>query len=539
MKGTVVLLAVFALATVAMLMMSGFNQQKFWTDSTFQSDITTDKNSYVPTDTVRFTIRLLEQSRSTGQIAESDESFTVKIYRENSITVVATLTGKSPLTCSYPAANLQISDYNAFKFIFSGAADMRSMTDYHDVPVAQTVQIDTTPPSLESYGATLGSDPDVSVDTQIGLIFSEPVQTLTSGNIQLTDADSGAGIPASILQTGRQVIMTPSVVQLEYLTHYSVALSGVKDLTGNAMSDFSWSFRTTGDGTPPVVNITYPVAVLKEGFDLRQADVYDVSYPGARMANMGVAHNNVLTVSGSAQDYGGVSSISCKNDANGEVRIGTGGSHWSVDITLVPENNNNFITVFAKDPSGNVGQDRIVVHYGTGGLYIINVTFDQPASIGPKGNGGYSTDKQEVNVSGHVSYSYRDIVKVSWHNNLTDESGTVWAGSSHEVNWNFTSKLVKGENPIWVAATDSKGFTNYGAFTAVCTYTPPIPATPKAPGQPGISAISVVGAAALILILAGLFLRFIFDFRFGWIVSGIGFVLLVIFLFITMQQPPM
>jgi PKD repeat protein len=236
------------------------------------------------------------------------------------------------------------------------------------------------------------------------------------------------------------------------------------------MADFFWNFNVGGDGTPPEVQIEYPIAILKSGFDLRQADVYDVSYKDYRMANAGVAYNNVLTVTGNAYDYSGISSVRCKNDANGEITTGSGGSQWSVGVNLVPDSNQNYITVYVKDSNGNEGQDRILVHYSTGGIQLIDIVFNQPTSIGSKGNGAFITDEQFVNVSGHATYTYRNIVKVSWNNNLTGIGGIVWTGSSHDLNWSFNARLKNGENPIWVTVEEEHGGKNYGAFTATSHY---------------------------------------------------------------------
>jgi len=211
-------------------------------------------------------------------------------------------------------------------------------------------------------------------------------------------------------------------------------------------------------------------------------------------------------------------------------------------VKLVLDSSRNIITVTAKDPNGNAGIDKILVHYSVGSHGIM-ISFSSPPEIGPVGNSRYSTDKPYVNVSGHASYDTYDLVEVSWVNTFTGESGTAWQGGSHSLDFNFSAPIANGGNLLRVIAKDSHGHENSLTLMAICTYTPPPPGTPlvipSTSEQNDQMIINMVGAAALILILAGLFLRFVFDVRLGWVVSGIGAVLLVIFFFLTLQQPPM
>ncbi len=538
MKGAVALIIAFALVIAAMVALSGMTQLSVTTEYSYFPDITTDKQSYVAADTISFGIHLLEQNNTDFRMNEAADAFavTVKLDTSASSPILAALTGTSPILFQYPASALMFGS-TSFYFDFAIPDMRRSLLETKDVKVTQAPEIDTTPPSILYYGTVGSSDQNVVTDTQVFLVFSEPVQPIATSDFYISTSSSS--IAGTILQTGERAVLTPSS-ELRYETQYTVTVSNIRDLAGNVMPDFHWAFRTTGDGYPPVVSIVYPVAILQQGYGLRQADVYDRSWSDARMPNAGEAVDNVLTLTGTATDVSGISSIVAHNEANGQTTAGTGGAMWSVPVTLVPDNNYNIITVTAKDPNGDAGTDRILVHYSTGGVQVIEVVFTQPSSIGPDGNGAYSTDKQSVNVSGHASYSYRDLVSISWHNNLTGEAGTAWSGRSHEANFSFTAGLVKGEDPIWVQVTDSAGFSTYRAFTAACTYTPPgPPVPPPIPPEPsGISLLNFIGAAACILLLAGLFLRFVFDIRIGWALIGIGLALLMIFGFGTLSQPP-
>jgi hypothetical protein len=456
MKKTLVVVGMVFVLLASVFLLSSISELKAEAGYLYTPDITTDRSSYVQSDIIVFTVHLLETNAQTHNIIESSTNFTLIIEKDEPYVLLTTLTGKSPLAFSYPAASLKIGT-NFFHFFFTGMPDSRSISDDRGIEVLQTRELDTTAPTLLLYGT-----PGIGTSRQAEVRFSEPVKTLTSSNFFIE------GVAGTILQTGEVAVLTP--IGLKYSTQYTVHLNGIQDLAGNALAaDVSWNFNTGGDRTPPSVEIVYPIAILKGGYALRQADVYDVDY-GSRLPDAGIAYDNVLTMTGTATDISGIESVTCYNEANGQTTTGTGGSMWTVSVTLVPANNNNIVTVTAKDPNGNAGTDKILVHYSTGGVQVIDVHFTEPASIGADGNGQFVTDGRTVNVSGTASYTYRNLIGVYWHNNLTDERGTAWSGSSHSVDWKFTANLVYGENPVWVEVKEESGFSTYRAFIAICNY---------------------------------------------------------------------
>jgi hypothetical protein len=456
MKKTLLVIGMVFVLLASVFLLSSISELKAHSAHVFKADITTDRTSYVQSDIIAFDIHLLESDSLTGAVRETNETFTLTIAKDYPYALLTTKTGKSPMTFSYPASSLVIGRSNLFNFHFSGIPDSRSFTDGMSVSVTQFREADIVPPTLVLHGMTGGS-----IWQEAEVCFSEPVKPLTSSNFFIM------GVTGTILQTGNYAILTPT--NLDYNTQYTVHLSAVQDLAGNFMTDFSWNFNVGRDGTLPEVKIVYPIAILEQGYDLRQADVYDVNF-GSMLPNTGVAYNNVLTMTGTATDISGISSVTSYNEANGQTTAGTGGSSWTVSVTLVPDNNHNIITVTAEDPSGNAGTDKILVHYSTGGVQVIDVHFTEPASIGADGNGQFVTDGRTVNVSGTASYTYRNLIGVYWHNNLTDERGTAWSGGSHSVDWDFTANLVYGENPVWVEVKEESGFSTYRAFIAICNY---------------------------------------------------------------------
>ncbi|GAB4147027.1 MAG: hypothetical protein Fur0021_05590 [Candidatus Promineifilaceae bacterium] len=107
---------------------------------------------------------------------------------------------------------------------------------------------DVTPPTVTGFMPANGST-DQPVHVPIEIVFSEPIDrlTLNAGNFTITDS-SGASVPGRIevqLQ-GTAVDFVPDTVLLPDQT-YTVSLSsGVRDLSGNNLTPFAYSFTTVG-----------------------------------------------------------------------------------------------------------------------------------------------------------------------------------------------------------------------------------------------------------------------------------------------------
>jgi Bacterial Ig-like domain len=99
----------------------------------------------------------------------------------------------------------------------------------------------------------------VPINAQVVVEFSEPVDALTVN--QVTLSSGGAVNVISRLSNADQTLTLVPVVPLNTNTTYTVSVTGVQDLSGNALTSASTSTFTTGAGadlTPPVVTVVSP-----------------------------------------------------------------------------------------------------------------------------------------------------------------------------------------------------------------------------------------------------------------------------------------
>jgi methionine-rich copper-binding protein CopC len=107
---------------------------------------------------------------------------------------------------------------------------------------------DTLAPTVVSVTPTAGAR-DVPVSATFTATFSEPFR-VGSGLATVTTGSTQVGVTAAV-SGDRAVIVTPAA-PLAYTTTYTVTLTGVTDLAGNALAaPYSWSFTTAGP-PPPV-----------------------------------------------------------------------------------------------------------------------------------------------------------------------------------------------------------------------------------------------------------------------------------------------
>ena len=123
---------------------------------------------------------------------------------------------------------------------------------------------DTTPPVITtSYPATGATG--VPVNSSPRVTFSEPVITqtiVTSTAFVLTLGTTT--IPGTVSYSGSTAVFTPTTILVAnalYTARIAGGVDGVRDLAGNPMSaDYTWTFSTAADTTPPQVTATTPAA---------------------------------------------------------------------------------------------------------------------------------------------------------------------------------------------------------------------------------------------------------------------------------------
>ncbi len=123
----------------------------------------------------------------------------------------------------------------------------------------------TTGTAANTTGPTvLGVSPPsgltaVPINAQVLVQFSEPVDGLTIN--QVTLSSGGTVNVTSQLTNGNQTLILEPVVPLNTDATYTIGVTGVKDLSGNAMTAPSTTTFTTGAGadlTPPTVATVSP-----------------------------------------------------------------------------------------------------------------------------------------------------------------------------------------------------------------------------------------------------------------------------------------
>ena len=121
-----------------------------------------------------------------------------------------------------------------------------------DVVFSGSAVSDTTPPSVVSVSPGVGAT-GVSTASKVSVTLSEPIQSGASIVVVPQGGSAVAGSTA-LDGTGTVLTFTPSSA-LAASTTFTATVSGVKDLAGNAMASYSWSFTTAAvsDTTPPSV----------------------------------------------------------------------------------------------------------------------------------------------------------------------------------------------------------------------------------------------------------------------------------------------
>jgi Putative Ig domain/Fibronectin type III domain/Glucodextranase, domain B len=170
-----------------------------------------------------------------------------------------------------------------------------------------------------------------------------------------------------------------------------------------------------------------------------------------------------LSLSGTASDNVGVSSVNWVNDRGGS-GAAAGTTNWSV-ASVGLQTGNNVITLTARDAAGNVGTDIVTVTYRVPDTTVPVVTITSPTSAST-----YTTST--MTISGTASDNV-GVTVVSWSTDR-GSSGTA-AGTT---NWTAAGvALQSGANVVTVTALDAAG--NQGKAMLTVTYTPPDTVAPS------------------------------------------------------------
>ncbi len=212
----------------------------------------------------------------------------------------------------------------------------------------------------------------------------------------------------------------------------TVTFTNTTNGSGNTTRVVTLIIGAAGDTTPPTVTITNPVP------------------PNATSPTASV------TVSGSASDNTGITSMYWVNMLTNEQGTMAGATAWTFNVGLI--NGDNQIHVLAWDGSGNQGTASIIVHYGptTGAQMGVTPATGFSAS-GPAG-GPFTPTQQVYSVSntGTAPLTFTATATQPWVNVFAG-SATVAPGASWSVVLSFTAaanSLAAGNY------TDTVTFTN-------------------------------------------------------------------------------
>lgn len=228
----------------------------------------------------------------------------------------------------------------------------------------------------------------------------------------------------------------------------------------------------TGDTTAPTAAITSPAP------------------PTAAVAS------SPATVSGTAADNVGVTSVSWSNARTGGSGSATGTTSWSASIPLAP--GNNLITITARDAAGNAGSSTITLDFTPPGGDAV------PPAVsitGPTAAAAFDASSSPVSLDGTSSDNV-SVSTVTWSNAATGASGT----ATGTTTWSALIALASGANIITVTAFDASG----NSSTDVLTVNLGAPAGAGGgkkkddDGMCGMGSASVSGSALGLLLAAAL-----------------------------------
>lgn len=117
---------------------------------------------------------------------------------------------------------------------------------------------DTTPPTVSSTQPADGAT-EVALDAAITATFSEAMTASTLAASSFTVKASGTAVGGTVDYTGTTATFTPSTNLAANIVYTATIKAGIEDEAGNPLAtDYSWSFTTAPDTTPPTVLSTTP-----------------------------------------------------------------------------------------------------------------------------------------------------------------------------------------------------------------------------------------------------------------------------------------
>lgn len=162
-----------------------------------------------------------------------------------------------------------------------------------------------------------------------------------------------------------------------------------------------------------------------------------------------------VSLTGTASDDRGISSISWSNSAGGSGTC-SGTTSWSANnVPLTP--GSNTITVTVKDIAGNTASDNVTLTFNDTVAPIVTIT-------SPTSNATYTTTDNSIRLGGTASDN-AGIKNIRWANSAGGSG--VCTGTT---NWGAVIPLTLGSNVITITATDIAVTPNTAADVITVSY---------------------------------------------------------------------
>jgi large repetitive protein len=128
-----------------------------------------------------------------------------------------------------------------------------------DLSFTTSFSANTNPPTVINT-SPVNADTQVPTNSPVDVLFSEPIQPTSVGQVTLTTGGNPVAVTPSFGNANQLLILTPSL-PLAANTSYTLTITGVKDTAGNQMTSTVTNTFTTGptfNFTPPVVTVADP-----------------------------------------------------------------------------------------------------------------------------------------------------------------------------------------------------------------------------------------------------------------------------------------
>ncbi len=351
-------------------------------------------------------------------------------------------------------------------------------------PGAINSVVDSEPPSLESASALTA--------TSIDVVFSEPVDQISAEQTINYSINNAIGIPVSALQDSLNLdVVHLIVVPMTPGNSYSLTASGIKDITGNTMSEDSVDFvyaQPPGGGDIIITEIMQDPDGINdsngEWFEVYNRTESPIDMTGWRISDNG---SNAFTISGPfivpAKDFAlfVVNTDSATNDGLAFERMYDWGSSstftlGNTDDEIIIRNGLTTIDSVVYD-GGVVWPDTLGASMGLADFTLDNnvgtnwtiAHLREPAYVGTSGNLGSPGTlgvNQNAGTSADIQVTPDSLIFYMGTNDSYSLNLTIGNLGLADLVWSV-SDLVAGKDCPWLTETPTDGVTSPGEETTV------------------------------------------------------------------------